>query len=482
MNNCSSSQPITVELGPTFGANDADIDRIRNSQVNWFDMGTTADFIFALEIPLEVVGVAASPPANDSSLGSPPSSLTFAPRDVTVRGITPDSSVRNLLLAGGEMQTSVDSLSRSILVTSGDERSFLNALRKQAEIDTKSLDALKRALLVPSFYDKFSDAAADRARRLLATNIRRHELNHVNCLINPETALWREFELYWRSILVGAKPRTWRDPAFLNRFARLYATPSYFVIELLAMMSEDYTRGEPSIKRTVETSVASRRGAAGELMRFVEEHNIDSNALRETLRSPVGEQFCDLWLAYVLNELRDGCSLSEISEDKFHNYCLTALDSSDDIICDPETRALFIDFMRERCFGPVFEVVRLDVIDERFVLERAWYSLNPDVSDAGSRLAVRRALYRRQFLSLFGSESGLNDVRSDRETAVERVIRGASLDEVALFDLVSPSTEQLSESLVAAHEATAAALLGSQATSEDLHIWLNDPDYSIERP
>lgn len=278
-------------------------------------------------------------------------------------------------------------------------------------------------------------------------------------------------------MLVGANPRTWNDPGFLRRFARLYATPSHFIVELLALMTEDYTIDNSSAQRVVETAVANQREAAGFLMKFVEEHNIDRNALRQTLRSPVGEQCCDLWLAYVFDRMRSGHSLSEIDAGKFRDQHLSRLGSHDEIVSDSETRTMLVDFVRERCFGPVFEVVRLDVVDEQFVLERAWYSLNPDVSDDGSRLAVRRALFRRQFLSLFGSESGLIDVRSAQGNAVEQVIRGSSLDDVALSSVAYPSLEQLSESLTMAHEATATELLGNQATTDDLHHWLNDPEY-----
>lgn len=478
----TDSRSLTIDLGPTFGSNDNDVDRVRNGQINLLDGMQTADLVFAFEIPLEVVGIATNQPTRDNSSVIPPSSLSFIPSgDVTVRGMEPNSAVRDLLLVGGEVGTSVDSLSRSILLSDIDEHTLIDALRSRADLDTDHLEALKSTLLVPSFYDDLDETTADRAQRLLTENLRRHERSHVNCLINPETVLWREIELYWRSVLVGAKPQTWEDSSFLQRFARLYTIPSHFMVELLAMLTEDYTGVESDVQRAVKKGINSRRGVTGALMRFIEDRSIDPETLQELLRSPVGEQFCDLWLAYVLDKLRSGSSLSEIDAAGFHDYYSTSLDASTEMIDNSGTRAQFTDFIRERCFGPVFEVVRLDFVDEQFVLKRTWYSLNPEVSDAGNRLAVRRALYRRRFLTLFGAESGLNDARAAQERAVERVVRGASLEDVTLADISLPSPEQLSASLAAAHESAATALLGSQATSEDLHRWLNEPETGTEK-
>lgn len=480
------SPSVTITLAPTFGTPAADVGRIRNGQVSWLnEMDISPERIFALKTPLEIDGIAKGELANgDNQLRTPPPSSVRTVRsgEIAVSGVPPDPSVRRVLFADGmDMEMSVDALSRSILLTDVDERTFVDVLRRHPDTEGDDLEVVKRALLVPMFYDNLDMASAARAQQLLTENIRRHELDHIHSLINPETALWRELELYWRSVLVGANPRTWTDPAFLRRFARLYATPSHFLVELLALLIEDYTTADSSVQQVVEAAVATQRETAGLLMEFVEEHGIDRDALRQMLRSPIGEQCCDLWLAYVFDRVRSGHSLSEIDVGKFREQYLSRLDSHDEIVSDSETRTMLVDFVRERCFGPVFEVVRLDVVDEQFALERAWYSLNPDVPDTGSRLAVRRALFRRQFLSLFGSESGLNDVRSAQERAVEQVIRGASLDDVALSSVAYPSQEQLSESLPTAHEATATELLGNQATTDDLHHWLNDPEYGVSQ-
>jgi hypothetical protein len=483
MHNRSSSQAITIELGPTFGSMSSDIGRVRNGQISWIDgMDVKVDPIFTLEIPLELVGVAAGePPSRADSRQSPPSSLTFSPSgDVTVQGVTPDTPVRDQLLNDGEMGMSVDTLSRSVILTDIDERTFVEALRGRDDIDADSLDALKHALLVPTFYDEFDDGAATHAQDLLTENIRRHEREHMRCLIDPETAIWREFELYWRSIFIGAKQQTWTDADFLNRLAALYRTPSRFTVELLAMLTEDYATDDPAVQRAVEAGVAAQRGAETTLLQVLENQGVDADALLETMRSSVAEQYCDLWLAYVIDTLRAGYSLDEINAADFHRTCDPLADSHDTVVSNSEARTMYVDLMHDRLLGPVFELIRLKFRDGEFALERAWHSLNPDVSDRKRLVAVRRVLFRRRFLSDFAVRSGLKDSLHDREQAVKQVIEGESLDESSLFGRSHiRSSDDWTDYLVPAYEAAATALLGTTATVDDLHTWLNDPEYGF---
>lgn len=348
MNNWDSSQAITIELGPTFGSA---ADRIRNGQVSWLDgMAASNNLITSIEIPLKLVGVVAGESRSSTdSLQPPPSTLTFVPSgNITVRGVTPDASVRALLLDGGKGGMSVDTLSRSVILTDIDERMFIEALRTRPDIDTESLDTLKRALLVPEFYAEYDEEVALKAQGLLTENIRRHEREHVRCLIYPETALWREFELYWRSIFIGAKPRTWNDSDFLSRLIALYTTPSRYTVELLAMLTEDYTVEDSTVQCAVEAGVAAQRGTENTLLEVIENHGVDSDALLETLHSSVGEQYCDLWLAFVIDELRSGHSLDEIDAAGFHHTCDPLATSHDTVVSNSEARTMYVDLMRDR--------------------------------------------------------------------------------------------------------------------------------------
>jgi hypothetical protein len=485
MTNWDSSQPITLEIGPTFGSTSSDIDRVRNGQISWLnEIDAEAEHIFTLKIPLELVGVAAGKPSmNTNSRPSPPSSLSFMPTgDVTVHGVTPDPPLRDLLCSGGEIDMSVDALSRSIILTEVDERTFIETLQDRTDIDTVSLDVFKRALVVPTFYDEFDQVTATQAHDLLRENIRRHEREHVRCLINPETAIWREFELYWRSVFIGAKPQTWHDSAFLDRLVSLYQIPSRFTVELLALLNEDYTIDDPTIQRAVETSVSAQRGTESTLLQEIENSSVDTDNFLETMQLPVAEQYCDLWLAYVLDALRSGDSLADIDAADFHHTCAPLPDSYDLVVREEEAQTLYVDLMQKRLLGPVFELVSL-TYDGTFTLKRAWYSLNPGASDRERLVAVRRVLYRRQFFSGFVRQSGLKDALHDREEAVKQVIRGTSLDESSLFDSSLPSlaysTETWADHLESAYETAATVLLGSQSTADEFHTWLNDPEYGF---
>jgi hypothetical protein len=480
MTTWNSPHSVTIELGPTFGE---DTNRVRNGQISWLNDidRLDGDPILSVEIPLELVGVAANAvPDRGTSLRAPSSSLTFSSSgEIAVRGVTPDSFVRDQFDVSGTTGTCVDSLSRSVLLTDIDERTFIEEIKSRTDVDADGLAALKRDLLVPTFYDTFDDDTAAKATTLLKTNIRRHERAHVRSLITPDTALWRELELYWRSILLGANPQTWTDSSFVSRFSRLYTIPSRFTNELLAMLTEEYTVAESRVQQAVKHGVAEQRGTENVLLQLIENHSIDHTALLEMIRSPVGEQFCDLWVAYILSELRDGRSLDGIDADGFYTTCSPSTGGHDATVRDPETRTQFGDFIRERLLGPVFELVRLTVEDGTFALERAWHSLNPDVSAAESLLAIRRVLYRREFLSTFGTASGLDEIRAEREANVERIIHGASLDDVPLCAVSHPSPDDIAQWLPTAAENAAMALLGSTATPEELRLWLNDPDYGF---
>lgn len=479
MNEQSLSQSITVDLGPTYGS---DVDRIRNGQLSWLtEMDGINDPIFTVEIPLELVGVVSESVGNaTSTTQTVPTSLEFAQcGDVIVRGTRPDSYTLDILCTGGGMNMSIDSLSRSILLTDIDERTFVDTLESRSDIDEEYINAIRQKLLVPTLYEQHDDTVATQATMMLKENIRRHERAHVRCLIDPTTALWRELELYWRSIFLCADHSTWHDTNFLTRLVDFYTTPSRFTVELLAMLSEDYATDNRTVRRAISNSVAGHRGTDGILSRITDDYNIDNAALSETLRSPTAEQYCDLWLAYVIDRLQSGASLAEIDASDFHSTCAPRAEPLSKAVSDPETRSDFIDVIRARCFGPVFELVCLKFVENTFVLERVWYSLNPEVSPYEQCVAVRRTLFRRAFLSRYNTESGLQSILKRRESAVENIINGASLAEVSLFDIPTPSPDQLASHLAAAYNTTATALFGPQATIEDVRLWLNDPEYCL---
>lgn len=471
-----SSRPITISLGPTYSS---DVSRIRNGQISWLDgldeVDQTDDPIFTLEIPLELVDVVEKDDSRQSSL---PSIEFVQCGSMNIHGVTPDPSVRGVLQAGRNMSQGIDSLFRSVVLADIDERVLLDVLQTRIDLDTDQRATLSRALLVPGFFSERENDVATQATRILKENIRQHECEHVQCLINPSTALWREIELYWRSILVAIHSKTWVQPDFLNRLATLYTTPSRFTTELLAMLTEDYTAENPAVQQAITHDVASRRGAEEVLIQDINQHNLDQDDLIEVLRSSTGEQFCDLWLAYVIDKVRSGYSLAEIDTADFHDRY--NVESYSNVTVNSMRRTTLVDFMYERCLEPVCELLRLKFDDGRFILELSWLSTNPNISDNGGLLAVRRALYRRQFLSYFSTESGLAAIRADREAAIERIIRGSSLDDESLFDISYPSPEQLIGDLEKARDTAANTLLGPQMGTENLEAWLNDPDYGFD--
>lgn len=459
---------LHVKLGPTFGA---DRDRVRQGHCSWLTgINSEYEHIVTYEIPLEVVGVALNERTVEFLSGNASKS----------RGISLGQHIRRALQTPGSVGTGVDALSRSVLQTELDERMLKKAISNQVG-ETNCFETITEGMLVPRLREELDDADIHRAVDLLKENVQRHERRHIQCLLDPETAIWRELELYWRSVLIGANPQTWGNSPFLDRLAALYTTPSRFTLELLAMLAEDYSTNGTGVGPLVADVVAEARGAEGTLMQFIEKQAVDVNAVTSILRSPTGERYCDLWLAYIVDELRNGRSLADIESVGFHET-VNPDDPGASAAPSAETRNLFIQFFRSRVNGPVFELVRVRSGDdydheEGFVLERAWFTMNPNASVEEHRLAIRRTLYRRQFLIYINQESGLGNQIADRETAIERVISGTPLADVLPFDNRIPSADRLSVHIKEAHKTTAESLLGPGTTAEKLSRWLNDPSY-----
>lgn len=478
MNNHNPSR-ITLDLGPAF---DFESNLTQTDQLSWLDeIGETASHIFTLQIPLKLDGVHGTRPTmNHSSSGASPVSLTFVQSgEVTVQGVEPDLYVCDALCAGGRMGLGIDSLSRSILMNDIDESAVMNALRMHSNIDVEWLiESLQRNLLVPGVSDVLNDQAATQATKVVQENVRRHEREHMRCLLNPSTALWHELHLYYRLLLLSAQLSTWRDPAFLNTTAIRYTIPSRFTVEILAMLQEDYSMLEPEVRRVVKQRVIAQRGAEGDLLQFIERQNIDADTLVEMLWSPIGQIYCDIWLGYIIDRVRSGYSLANIDATDFCRHLNVPLVKDGEGVFDPENRKDIIDYMDDRCLGPVTELVRLKSNDD-FVLERAWFSMETDLSDSVNLLAVRRALFRRVFLSCFGDESGLDDQLDVRETAINHIIHGESFTNVQLFNMTPPSPAQLVDSLESARATAITTLLGPTAGVAELNKWLDQPRFGF---
>lgn len=470
---------ISLDLGPAF---DFESNLSKTGQSSWLDeIEETASHIFTLQIPLELDDIHGTRPTmNHSSSGASPVSLTFVQSgEVTVQGVQPDPYVYDALRAGGRMGLGVDSLSRSILMNDLDESAVMNALQMHSNIDAEWLiESLQRNLLVPGFSDVLNDQAATQATKLVQENVRRHEREHMRCLLNPTTALWHELHLYYRLLLLSAQLSTWRDPAFLNATAVRYTIPSRFTVELLAMIQEDYSMLEPDVRTVVKQRIIAQRGVEGDLLQFIERQNIDAGTLGEMLRSPIGQIYCDIWLGYIIDRVRSGCRLANIDATDFCRHLNVPLVKDGEGVFDQENRKDIIDYMTDRCLGPVTELVRLKS-DDGFVLERAWFSMETDLSDSVNLLAVRRALFRRAFLPCFSDESGLDDQLDIRETAINHIIHGSSFTDVQLFNMTPPSPAQLVDSLESARATAITALLGPTATVAELNKWLDQPRYGF---
>lgn len=472
MNDNRPLQSMTINLGPTF-LNGA-MSQSRSDQLAWLaEMNEHCEHIFTLDIPLELIDANRSSAQNNSARSSP-LSLEFAiTGDGEIRGATPDSYTYDILRAGGKLEPGVDVLARLAFFADVDVSALMSALQNRSEINAEWLNTNGQDLFDPQFTMNLDSKTATRARQLIGDNIKRHEREHIRCLINPRTALWRELELYWRSVLICKNPQyTWGNIPFLNRLCDLYATPSRFTAELLAISEEDYTTADPVVQRAVEQYVTVQRGAEGDLLRFIANRNINFTDIAELLLRPVGETYCDLWLAYIIDSLRSGMSLNEIDVDAFRNHVGAETNPYYRLSDDPQTRNEFVNFISDHCLGPVFELIRFRFDNTVCRLERSWFSLNSDVSSATSIFAVRRALYRRQFFSQFSANSGLRDLLVDQEIAMEHIIRGTSLADENLFERVHPAPEQLTAHLEEARTAALDSLLGQTATLEDLSAWL----------
>jgi hypothetical protein len=481
MSNRSSSQRITIDSSALFGTG-AHIGKIQDGHFNWLD-DQSYTHIFTLTIPLEVVDSTTQEKTEASVLSqsTPPSLEFIAKSDWKVRGVTPDRYMSDLLYAGDKFSTGVDMLSRSVFLTDINSTG-IDRLQTQFEIDAHHPDTHGQNFLGPQFDTDLNGEAATRASELLTTNVVRHEREHIRCLIDLRTALWRELELYCRSVLLAAKPQFWSHTDYPEQLAAQYMIPSRFTTELLAILREDYTTADSVVQQTVEQYVTAHRGAEGDLLRFISQQEIDTQTFEELVRTPIGETYCDLWLAYLVDKLRSGYSVDEIDAAPFRDRVAAERDVYYRIARDRDARNELIHLIHDVCVGgPVFEIVRLRFVDGTFHLERSWFSMDTETSDEERLLGVRQALYRRLFFSQFNTTSSLTDILVEREQAVARIIRGKSLANETLFD-ASYSIPDFTDHLEAARATAVETILGATASVQDLHTWLNEPGYGNFSP
>lgn len=480
MSSKHSSQSVTIDSSALFGTG-AHIGDLQDGHFNWLD-DPSYTHIFTLTMPLEVVNRTTQEKTESSapSQSTPPSLEFIIKDDRKVRGVTPDQHIFDILCTGDKFSTGVDMLSRSVFLTDINSTG-IDRLQTQFETNPNIYDMNGQTFLGPQFDTDLNGEAATRASKLLTTNVVRHEREHVRCLIDLRTALWRELELYCRSVLLAAKPQFWYHTDYPEQLAAQYMIPSRFTTELLAILREDYTTADSVIQQTVEQYVTTHRGAEGDLLRFISQQEIDTQAFEELVRTPIGETYCDLWLAYLVDKLRSGYSVDEIDAAPFRDRVAAERDVYYHIARDQDARNELIHLIHDVCVGgPVFEIVRLR-FDGTFHLERSWFSMDTETSDEERILGVRQALYRRLFFSQFNTTSSLTDILVEREQAVARIIRGKSIANETLFD-ASYSIPDFTDHLEAARATAVETILGATASVQDLHTWLNEPGYGNFSP
>lgn len=477
MKHTPSARNIAVDLNAPFVDN---VGQVRQGQFDlWEPINERVKHIFTIVTPLKPLEVVDAP-VNDSFEREQQQTafptLMFEPvGESTIYGRTPGPTVRDILRRREVIQTAVDTLSRSIhLIEEIDETGMATL---QSHIDNGDSWFTKEGQPLGRFTRELPPEEAAKARALLASNVKRHEYTHFKQLIDPETAFWRELDLYWHSFLLVANPNTWDDVTFLKTFATLYTIPNRFVAEFFAMDAEVYTTAPRPVREVVKQHTTTQRGVETELFEILNRRNIDKEAFSTMLRSSVGERYCDLWLAYMLDRLRAGDALDDIRVTDFRHYLSAAQTLLEASARAQDAREELIDFIYASCQGPVFEVVRLRNQKGTFSLERSWFSLNPRVSGQATLLGVRQALYRRYVLSSLYKKSDIGDNLRRRETAIEQVIRGIPIDDTRLFDSFCPSPSALRESLHTAQTDIVDMLFNDTATRADLDQWLHDPEY-----
>jgi hypothetical protein len=308
-----------------------------------------------------------------------------------------------------------------------------------------------------------------------------HEQQHLSDLIHPKTAFWKELELFWVLQQLLAAPTAVDSPAIVNRFAVLYALPREMLAELNAIAAERTSDGVESLDSEVDSRLTADRGAEQQVWEYFSNEGLDPDIIADLVSHPVAQQFGDIWLVYVVGQLQTGNSITAVSGSDFLDRI--GVDRPDDLVgidIAPELaitdiREPFTQFVMTQLYGPAYEVIALETRSESdFVLTRSWHNTNPTTSGPAHRLAVRRALFTRYFLSEFRTRTTLHAVRDKITDAVAAGVAGTPVSLSA--PVVDVDTDRVAATIQSSYDAVLDQFDKIHARDE-LVQWLNDVDY-----
>lgn len=463
---------IEVIVEPAIGN---DIGRLRGRE-GWRLADTEYQLITEMQVPLEL----SQDPISEYPRGT---AIQFELQtdQLSATGVATELSTETIssLLSSGAISTTVDSLTRSVITQQVSKDILLDSLESCPAVTEQELKTVRDGLLLS--INRYTEqetqgSIEDHLERL----VQRHELQHVADLIDPETALLKEIELFWQLQLVSASPDMLRDPTVVRRLGTLYVIPKRYTVELSAMLAE---RPDNSfVPEAVVKAIEDRRGAEQLLLDFFSEQGLDHEDIHDILNREIAQQYCDIWLYHVIDQLDRGSTVRDIDEELFLER-LGIEKPEDPPATEQQFRSSIADFgpdfrefVQAHLYGPAVETISVAEVNNQFVLQRLWYNTNPTVSGEEHRLAVRRALFLRTFLDAFRGHSSLPANRRRVEQAIESRLRGNKVEPlISLFDIdVSRLQHEIEWSLTEA----------ASDLTEDLDTlgrWLNEPDYELSQ-
>lgn len=468
------SYPVHVRIDPTFGH---DITRIRGR-----NSATTTDLdwtrLFSVHIPLTL----SSDPLTIDADGTP--HVTFSANPTTARVIpaatTPTQTTRNLLHESGDAETRVDSISRTVVQQPAAAAALIEHLSDHPEVSPETLSLIKEALM---FSNSSGNETSDTHQHAdtVATMVTHHENQHLSDLIDPNTAFWKELELFWQLQQILAAPTAVESPGIVNRFAVLYSLPRQIVAELNAIAAERAALDPDNRDSTINAQLTADRGLEQQVWDYFRTRGVAPETITDLVSHPIAQQFGDIWIVYALSQLQAGHSVAELSGDAFLDQIgverpdeLLGVSAPPELGID-EVRDTFTELVFAQLYGPAFEVISLESSSEdAFSLTRTWYNTNPTTSETAHQLALRRALFVRYFLSEFRTRTQLLTVRDRITDAVAAGIAGTPISLSA--PVIDIDTSRVAETIHTSCQAAISTLEGIDSR-DDLAQWLNQPAY-----